>query len=161
MIFPRTRSARQRYGRNKVIAILVTFAVLMIYLKVFVPKGVVLSKLDWEPRRLSPREAWDARSSNVIVFAAGEVEEVLTDSLRTEGKSAIPYALARTKVRTGSDHPVVLLYDPGEAGRALGAGEAITFRGVYRWTTTGGIVRALEADSSAFGVESATESSDR
>jgi hypothetical protein len=160
VIFPRTKRARQRYGRNKVIAILVTFAALMLYLKVCMPKGVVLTKLDWEPRRLSPRQAWDARSSNVIVFARGEVERVLTDSLTVDGLGDTPWALARTKVRTASDHPVVLLYDPGEAGHSLAEGESVTFRGVYRWTTAGGIVRALAADSSAFGVELVTESSD-
>ena len=61
--------------------------------------------------------------------------------------------LKRSRVRTADDHPVVLLYDPRETGGLLSRGDLVDFRGVYTWSTAGGLVRALAADSTAFGVE--------
>ncbi len=155
MIFPRTPKARRRYGRNKVLAIIITFAIFFTYIKVFVPKGVILSKLNWEPRRATPARAFEERWSGVIVAASGSVEAAMADSVRageaTDEAAAPP--LARSRVRTGDDHPIVLLYDATEAGFRLDRGDLVDFRGVYSWSTGGGFVRALEADSTDFGVE--------
>ena len=153
MIFPRSRQSMRRYGRNKVIAILVTFAIFWIYLKVFVPRGVILTKLGWEPRVTAPSEAFDERWSGVIVAADASVEETMADSTAAgDGPPGAAVVWKRSKVRTTDDFPVVLLYDADEAGGPLAIGEEISFRGVYAWATAGGIVRALASDSTAFGV---------
>ncbi len=153
MIFPRGRRATQRYGRNKVIAILVTFAIFWIYLKVFVPQGVILTKLGWDTGPTTPQKAFDERWSGVVVVADGSVETVLADST-VAGRETPTGAIVwkRSKIRTVDDHPVVLLHDETEGAGRLAVGDEVSFAGVFRWTTGGGIVRSLAADSVAFGV---------
>jgi subtilisin family serine protease len=154
MIFPRGRKALQRYGRNKVIAILVTFAVLWIYLKVFAPRGLLLSRLDWEPRVVTPGKAWDERWSNVVVGADGVVEAVFSDSVLASAGGAAALVLRRTKVRTVEGHPVIVLHDAGAVGPGRpDVGDSVSVKGMYDWSTGGGVVRAVRSDSSAFGLE--------
>jgi hypothetical protein len=161
VIFPRTPRARQRYGRNKVIAVLVTFAVVYGTIKFVLPRGDFLARFQPGPRVIEPATAWEERWSGVVVGATGAVEAVLPDSLPGGGAAAgapgatdaldTPARLARVRFRTEDDHPLVLLYDPAGAG-PLNQGEVVSFLGLYKWTTGGGVVRAVAADSSAFGI---------
>ena len=153
MLFPRSRRSMQRYGRNKVIAILVTFAVFWIYVKVFVPQGVVLTKLGWDSGPTAPHKAFEKRWSGVVVAAEGRVEVVLPDSVVAPPETPTGSVLwKRSKIRTVDDHPVVVLYDEADTGGILAAGDEISVAGVFDWTTGGGIIRAFAADSIAFGV---------
>ena len=152
MIFPRTRRARQRYGRNKVIAILVTFAVVWGFLRYVLPRGDFLRRFERAPQSLTPSVAWKQRRSGVVVGATGAVQAVLPDSVKAQADGDGPERMARVRFLTEAGHPLVLLYDPVEGGETLEEGETVTFLGVFQWSTGGGVVRAFAADSSAFGV---------
>ena len=137
MIFPRTRSARRRYQRNKIIAIAVTFVLGWIAWKAL-PGGVLPAR--WKPfPPATPDSAFRDRASGVPVETAAVVEAALPDS--TDPVSAA--RLRRWKLRTVTGHPFVLIAEPSDLAPPS-PGDTLQIRGTYRWDNTGGCVRAGE-----------------
>lgn len=140
MIFPRGAAGRQRYHRHKVIAVLVTFAVLWGAVKLL-PRGTLFGRLD--STRPTPAEAFRERRSGATVHAVAVVEKALSDSL-------VPGSfrgLRRWRMRSTDGHPFTLLQDPGGRPASAAPGDTLTVTGVYRWDTTGGIVQAVATEA--------------
>jgi hypothetical protein len=140
VIFPRTRGARQRYQRHKVIAIVVTFAVGWAAWKLL-PDGALPAR--WtRPPPPTPDSAFRDRASGMTVEATAVVEEALPDSVDALGAGS----LRRWRLRTVTGHPFVLVEDvlvePPGAGPAPAPGDTLRVRGTYEWSNTGGTVRS-------------------
>ena len=133
------RSASSRYGRHKVIAALVTFAVLWIVLKVLFPDGALEGILRGMVRSTpTPEKLFAERTSDVALETIGVVEAVLADSLLPGAERA---TLQRVRFRSDSGHPLTLVHDLAVAPRvALAAGDSVSVRGRYLWTTGGGLL---------------------
>lgn len=128
-VFSRDRHAYQRYGRNKVIATLVTFAVVWVAVKwVYPGVGDAISGLALRTPGLAFRE----RLTGEPVQTTAVVEVVLADSTDAEG------VLVRHRLRTMKDHPFTLL--EASPGMGAGVGDTVRVRGVYVWDLTGGSV---------------------
>jgi hypothetical protein len=141
VIFPRTRGAQRRYQRNKVIAVVVTFALGWIAWKVL-PGNVLPPR--WTPGPPpTPDTAFRDRASDVTVETAAVVEAALPDS--TDPVSAV--RLQRWRLRTVTGHPFVLLAEPYSMPRPT-PGDTLQVAGTYRWDNTGGTVRALASGPS-------------
>jgi len=135
MILPRGRAARQRYGRNKVVAALVTFAVLWIWLTYFAP--------DWRDALAgfgtrTPAYAFRERLSGVTVQTRAVVEEVLPDS-----SAAGPRPLRRARLRTLDGHPFTL-QEATDEPLPLAPGDTVVVRGLYDWGLRGGAVTVTD-----------------
>jgi hypothetical protein len=137
VIFPRTRSARRRYQRHKIIAIAVTFALGWIAWKVL-PGNVLPAR--WKPfPPATPESAFRDRASGVTVETGAVVEAALPDS--TDPVSAV--RLRRWRLRSVAGHPFVLIAGPEDFPSPF-PGDTLQVRGTYRWDNTGGTVRVGE-----------------
>ena len=136
-LFPDTPAARHRYGRRKVFAILITFALGYAAVKLFVPERSVENLRAFIPG-LDPREAFRQQASDVLVEAVGTVDAVLADSLATGAEVA---TLQRMRVRLDDDFTVLVVHDAEEGGRVrVAAGDSVSVRGAYWWSTVGGVI---------------------
>ena len=134
MILPRGRGQSARYGRHKVVAALVTFAVVWIWLKWFAPD--VRESLEAFGVR-TPEHCFREKVSGELVQARVTVEETLPDS------AVAGTPLGRWRVRSDDGHPFLLLAE----GPLPGApSDTLRLRGRYDWDPRGGTVRVLEED---------------
>ena len=121
----------QRYGRSKVIAILVTFAVVWAWLTWFAP--------DWKENlqgfgTRTPDVAFRERRDGVWVQARATVEAPLPDSADAAGTM-----FRRARVRAADGHPFTLMHRERPA-KAPAPGDSVHVRGVYDWDLKGGVV---------------------
>lgn len=121
----------RRYGRNKVVAAVVTFVVLWIWLKFFAP--------DWRDTLAgfgtrTPGYAFRERLSGVVVQSRAVVEEMLPDS-----SVAGSEPLRRAKLRAPDGHPFTL-QRAADKPLPLSPGDTVRVRGIYDWGLRGGAV---------------------
>ncbi len=125
----------QRYGRSKVVAILVTFAVVWVWLKWFAP--------DWRDTlqafgTRTPEVAFRERRSGAWVQAEAKVENALPDSADAAGTM-----FHRARLRSADGHPFTLLHTE-DAKHAPAEGDSVRVRGVYDWDLKGGAVTVTD-----------------
>ena len=129
----------ERYGRHKAIAILVTFALAWLAIKVWAPEWK--GSLPWAFAD-SPRRAFEERRSDVPVRAFGVLEAALPDSAVAGGMAV------RWRARSRDGHPFTWLQDPGAAPVSAAPGDSLMLRGRYVWDSTGGTIVTGEAGTS-------------
>ncbi len=124
-------AARERYGRHKAIAILVTFVLGLAAVRILAPEWQ--GSLPWAFAK-SPKRAFDERASNIPVQAHGVIEAAAPDTLLAGGRAP------RWRVRTADGHPFTWLAVPGTAPPGAAAGDSLHVRGRYVWDPAGGTV---------------------
>jgi hypothetical protein len=129
----------ERYGRHKAIAILVTFALGWLAIRLWAPEWK--GSLPWAFAD-SPRRAFEERRSDIPVRAFGVVEAPLPDSSLGGG------AAVRWRARTRDGHPFTWLQDPAAPPVSAAPGDSLLLRGRYVWDSTGGTVVTGERASS-------------
>ncbi len=122
---------RERYGRHKAIAILVTFALGWAAVKILAPEWQ--GSLPWAFAK-TPKRAFDERASGVPVQAHGVIEAAAPDTLLS-GEPA-----ARWRARATDGHPFTWLPVPGSAPPGAAVGDSLHVRGRYVWDPAGGTV---------------------
>lgn len=127
-----TARSAERYGRHKVVAILVTFAVGWAAIKLFAPglEGSFAWFGAWTPKR-----AFEQRASHVPVRATGVLESRLPDTTLAAGVAV------RWRARGADGHPFTWLQDPAVPALRAAAGDTVRARGEYVWDPRGGAVR--------------------
>lgn len=132
MIIPRGKQDLARYGRHKVVAALVTFAVAWIVVQWVAPgirdalEGIALR---------TPDHCFRERRSGDIVQTRILVEEALPDSTTADGTT-----LRAWKVRSLGGHPFVVL-DREPSLDPAAPTDTLRVRGLYDWNSRGGTVR--------------------
>jgi hypothetical protein len=121
----------QRYGKRKVVAAAVTFAVLWAWLTWFAP--------DWKDNLQGfgtrpPDVAFRERKSGAWVQTAAKVESALPDSADAAGT-----VFHRARLRSVAGHPFTLLHTE-DGKHAPAEGDSVRVRGVYEWDLKGGAV---------------------
>lgn len=136
MLFPRSNKALYRYGRHKVVAILVTFVVVWSWLNWFAPD--LRDTLRGFGIR-TPGAAFRERLSGEVVQARAVVEDVLADSVSADGVT-----FRRARLRSVAGHPFLLLHsEPTDPVAA--PGDTVRVRGIYEWGLRGGTVSTSES----------------
>lgn len=123
--------SRERYGRHKAIAILVTFALGWTAVKILAPEWQ--GSLPWAFAK-TPKRAFEERASGVPVQARGVIEAAAPDTV-LQGDVA-----PRWRARTRDGHPFTWLAVPGSAPPGVAPGDSLLVRGRYVWDPAGGTV---------------------
>lgn len=134
-----TAGDRERYGRHKAIAILVTFALGWGAVKILAPEWQ--GSLPWAFAK-SPKRAFDERASDVPVQAHGVIEAAAPDTMLAGD------AAPRWRARTTTGHPFTWLPAPGSAPAGVAAGDSLHVRGRYVWDPSGGTIVTGESGRS-------------
>ncbi|NNE43700.1 MAG: hypothetical protein HKN12_05810, partial [Gemmatimonadetes bacterium] len=121
-IFPRTRASTRRYQRSKVVAILITFGIGWIVLKLApIDAERIVKRLIAPPP--GPAEHFESRES-----------EVATQTRAVIGRATS----AGWEARSLDGHPFVLIRESGAPGAAPAPGDTVLVRGIYTWDPAGG-----------------------
>ena len=132
----------ERYGRHKALAILATFVLGYLAVRIFAPEWQ--GSIPWTFAR-SPKRAWEERVSDVPVRAIGVLEEAMPDS-SMDGRPA-----ARWRARTRDGHPFTWLQLPQRPPVTAEPGDSVLVRGRYSWDSTGGTVVTGSGKSGELG----------
>ena len=124
----RSPQARRRYFRHKLIAMVVTFAVVYAAVRLFVPRETIQEGLEAIVLR-TPAQAFEQRATGELVHAVGVVEAALPDTTI----EAVPHR--RWQARSIAGHPFVIF---DAAGGTFAPGDSIAARGAYRFDPQGG-----------------------
>jgi hypothetical protein len=85
-------------------------------------------------------EAFDSRSSGLVVESGGVVDRILDDDLDGDRHQ-------RFVVRLASGHTVLISHNIDLAPRApVGRGDVVEFRGQYEWNERGGVIHWTHHD---------------